>query len=346
MKTRLLKSIRLSLVMSFMFFASALFAYEPPPPPNYDALIYDNYPPDIYVDGEEYELPSFSYDYPTDPSNPFVCPTCPQPKPCKPVCCTSATSHLDIGFATGKWIDTNSNYPFVRFVWFPECRLDGKYLFYQASGFRTSDYKWGGSIGAGLRWQPKRTCHIVGANIFYDAGDGYYNTYHQVGGGIEWLSKTWEARVNGYFPVGNKYFLETENVWDDYNGGYEVITKNIEQVSRGIDVEVGHNLYHKDIMRLYVGIGPAWYERAYSEDTEWAFMARAFVEFRRFARIEVRTFKEAGDRWHVQGVGVLSFPFEVLCQPYTCGLSAPLSDPVYRNMTIKKQRGCCWITNY
>ncbi|MCB1114312.1 MAG: inverse autotransporter beta domain-containing protein [Chlamydiia bacterium] len=341
------------LFLPFFCLLGVLFGVEPEPL-YYDAIIYDNYPgPEGLVEGPMGGQAYFdSSDNPScelccEPCPDFVMPLCcPPPKPCKPVCCTRPTSHLDFGFATGEYIDTEKNYPFARIIWFPECKLAGKYLFYQASLLRFSNYKWAGSAGIGIRWQPKRTCHIVGANLFYDAREGVQDTYHQVGGGIEWLSNTWEARANGYLPVGAKSHLKVANTFDDYAAGFFVQVNNIEQVERGVDVEVGRNAYYNDMLRFYAAIGTAWYERTYSERDEWAFLARAFIEWKRYIRLEVRTFKERDNDWHVQGVATVSFPFEVICLPYSCGLSAPLSEPVYRNMAIKKQRGCCWITNY
>jgi hypothetical protein len=273
-------------------------------------------------------------------------PCCFEETPSKPVCCTSPTSHLDLGYATGENIDTEKNYPFARLVWFPECKIGGKNPLYQVSFLRFSDKKWAGSAGVGIRWQPRRTCHLIGANLFYDCRECDQATYHQVGAGIEYLSLSWEARANGYLPVGGKYHIKKLQLFDDYAAGYFVRVNRIEQMERGIDAEVGHNYYYKDYLRFYVGAGPAWYQSTYSEDDYWAFMARGFIEWKRMARFEVRTFKQRDEKWHVQGVVTLSFPFECLCYPYTCGLSDVYSQPVYRNTSIKKQNGCCWVTNY
>lgn len=255
--------------------------------------------------------------------------------------------NVNVNYTFGKGIDTNKNYISTNLMLFPGCHVaEHKTPFYSLSAYHLSDNKWAGSAGTGLRWMPCRSCHIYGFNVFYDVIGAKQGIYNQVGAGLEYLSKTWEAHANGYLPVGKKSIRHTVNFFDNYRGRFYVAVDNIEQTSHGADLEVGKNFYYGDKMRFYMGIGTAWFERSYSGNSEWTFKTRTFLQWTRYLSIELRTYKEPSENWHCQGVINLSVPFDVLCNFYTCGFSDLYSQPVVRNAMIKKNKGCCWITNY
>lgn len=293
------------------------------------------------------------YDYQSSnccvPSNPQKCYSTDcyyQDEPCCDTCSMIPIDHIDFSYTFGKGIETNRNYVSASLMQFPDCRINGKIPFYQLTAHHLSNNKWAGSVGTGLRWMPHRECFVYGFNVFYDVIGAERGIYNQVGAGLEFLSKDWEAHLNGYLPVGNKSHRKVAQVFDSYIGPYFVAVSNIEETYHGADLEVGKNFYYGDKMRFYAGIGPAWFEKSYTGTDQWAFKGRLFLQFQRYISIELKTFKFSSENWHVQGVATLSVPFDCLCSFYTCGFADVLSQPVVRNAMIKKSKSCCWTTNY
>ncbi|MEC4852252.1 MAG: right-handed parallel beta-helix repeat-containing protein, partial [Jaaginema sp. PMC 1079.18] len=113
---------------------------------------------------------------------------------------------------------------------------------------------------------------ILGTYLGYDFRNTQSATFHQVSGGLEWLSETWEVRLNGYLPLGKRRYLVAEN--------FTVLVNNFsqprfqdhflmvmqEQVTRrdrqfesalaGFDFEVGTSLLEgsEGDLRAYLGM--------------------------------------------------------------------------------------------
>lgn len=255
-------------------------------------------------------------------------------------------NYVNFGYATGKGVDSPRNYAFGKLMLLPTYRSEFLIPFFNLDGYYFKSDKWAGSIGTGLRFRPTATCCFVGVNAFYDALNGTYDTYTQFGLGFEYLSKTWEARLNCYLPIDRKNGFRTLVRYDDYIGPYTVSCQGIEQPLLGADFEVGHNFYYCNTARFYIGAGPAWYESNYSGANEWVFAARSYLQLYRYFTFEVRTFKEENDPWHVQGRFSLTIPFDCVPNFYTCSFSDIISQPVYRNDVIKRSRGCCLNANF
>lgn len=262
-------------------------------------------------------------------------------------CCPPPVTQLNLGYTFGRGIETSHNYATANLLLFPNWNTRNIVPFVSLSAHRLDNSRWASTYGGGARWQPQDACHIWGFNIFYDNLKKHLGTFHQVGAGLEWLSPRWEARVNAYFPVGTKKRLNTVNFFDGYIGGYTIAVREVEQSSRGFDAEIGWNSYYFcDKARLYLGVGPAWFEDYYSRNDQWAFKARALVQWSRYLTFEARTFKESKSDWHWQGAVFLTIPFECFKDICGCGLTDLFSRPVYRNQMIKSSSNCCYETNY
>lgn len=281
---------------------------------------------------------------------------CPSPSSCTDwtgwetngcnYCGQNNLNYLNVGYSIGKGIDTDQNLINAQLMLLPDFRYENLVPFFTLEGhYLNTENHMAGSIGSGIRWRPASTKCFIGANIFYDAIQGRYHFYNQFGGGLEYLSKSWESRLNFYIPVNQKSGSKTKAVFDDYAGGYIVECNRIEQPLIGIDFEIGRNFYYCDFARFYIGIGPGWYEKASSGDDQWAFKARAYLQLYRYLTFECRGFVE-DSYWHAQGVFTLTIPFECIQNFYTCGFLDIISQPVYRNDVIKRSKGYCFQSNF
>ncbi|WP_160148470.1 inverse autotransporter beta domain-containing protein [[Leptolyngbya] sp. PCC 7376] len=108
-----------------------------------------------------------------------------------------------VNFTTGPGSGYESSYGSF-YGWFPFAQ-DGtsQLLFTEARGnIDTDNGNWGGNVALGYRNFSGKT--ILGGYIGYDVRGLEDWTTHQIGLGVEALNPGWEARVNGYIPVGDR----------------------------------------------------------------------------------------------------------------------------------------------
>ena len=163
---------------------------------------------------------------------------------------------------------------------------------------------------------------------------------------MEALTYTWEARANLYLPVGCQGTKRTVRLFDNYIGDYWVKLNQIEQTSKGFDAEVGYNFYPVNQLRLYLGLGPAWFEDYFTHNDNWAFVTRALMQWSDYLTLQAKGYKEADHGWRWQGLVNLTAPFECFRDYCGCNVYDLLSQPVFRNAVIKSSCDCCWETNY
>lgn len=97
-------------------------------------------------------------------------------------------------------------------IWYSMETRDYGLLFMDAQGIGEEDTEQGLNIGTGFRQLFKDQNIIAGLNLYYDQWQGSQETsFEQVGGGLEFLSEWFDARVNCYFSLnGNRRFAEFE----------------------------------------------------------------------------------------------------------------------------------------
>jgi hypothetical protein len=116
------------------------------------------------------------------------------------------------------------------------------YGVFAASASEKDANGYSGSVGGGYR-RIVNNSYILGAYALADFNRSPTRHNFWVGGvGIEVLNYNWDFRVNGYVPVGRKY-------WSGLTG------ENDEETSTGIDVEVGRiiPLPKTKGLKLFVG---------------------------------------------------------------------------------------------
>ncbi|OKH15981.1 inverse autotransporter beta domain-containing protein [[Limnothrix rosea] IAM M-220] len=138
-----------------------------------------------------------------------------------------------VNFTTGPGSGYESSYGSF-YGWFPFAQNGTSQLFFtEAKAIVDTDSgNWGGNFALGYR-------NFAGQNIFggylgYDIRGLEDWTSHQIGLGLEALNPAWEARLNGYLPVGDR--RETISNSTTTTGGTGVITDTqfIESSTAGV----------------------------------------------------------------------------------------------------------------
>lgn len=133
-----------------------------------------------------------------------------------------------------------------------------------------NDGRFAANAGIGVR--KLAGCRVYGLNTYWDYRNTKRSHYNQVGFGFETLGRRWDARLNGYLPVGAKtsspYDTHTKSTvnFQTFNGNSAILRRNtftkskVEYVMKGLDAEVSvHALKNKNI-DFSPAIGPYYYQ--------------------------------------------------------------------------------------
>lgn len=123
--------------------------------------------------------------------------------------------------------------------------LDATLLFADLRGEVFDNAKYAGNAGLGFRYLFP-TPWILGGNLFYDYRRTHHN-YQQIGLGLEFLASRFEARANGYLPIGEKKHRSHH--------------RSVEFAMKGLGAEIGaHLIRPTQDYTLYAGVGPYYYK--------------------------------------------------------------------------------------
>ncbi|MGB2925233.1 MAG: right-handed parallel beta-helix repeat-containing protein [Limnothrix sp.] len=131
-----------------------------------------------------------------------------------------------INFTTGPGSGYDSSFGSV-YGWLPFAQNGTSQLFYtEAKANVNSDNgNWGGNLAVGYRNFTAET--IFGGYFGYDVQGLEGWTAHQLGAGLEAMNPKWEARLNGYLPVGDRRQIidsSTAGSFTDTNMTQNVVT--------------------------------------------------------------------------------------------------------------------------
>lgn len=139
---------------------------------------------------------------------------------------------------------------------FPLFDTDDTALFLNPRGLLLEDDDQELNIGLVLRRLTEDEKYILGVNFYYDARfTDADNTLQQVGGGLEMLSKWFDARANYYYPVNDEKSLESGTC--PFTGAAIPCT-GVEEAMEGFDAEVGVWLSYFD-RHLPMGLFAGYY---------------------------------------------------------------------------------------
>jgi len=114
----------------------------------------------------------------------------------------------------------------------------------------TENGNLGGNLRLGYRTVLPESNLVLGGYLGYDIRDTGNTTFHQLGAGLEALANGWEARLNGYLPVGDRRNLVHEQTFgfsnlrftSNFLVGTRLVTRSFEASMAGFDLEGGVKL--------------------------------------------------------------------------------------------------------
>lgn len=180
-----------------------------------------------------------------------------------------------------------------------------------------NDGKWATNTGVGFRHAPMET-FAWGVNAFFDYREVKHLPSKQAGVGIELLSHIVDFRLNGYFPFGDKTYVNRARF--DRFEGFHVFAKQKSKVAlTSLYSEIGGYIPGPfKAVDLYAAIGPYYlFTRSYTrfqglpEKTPAAWGGKLRLAARAWEGIDFGmdlTYDHIF-KWNVQGHVTFSYPF-------------------------------------
>jgi hypothetical protein len=108
-------------------------------------------------------------------------------------------------------------------------------------GHLFNDAKAAGNGGIAFRYSLKEDTSRIGANLYYDVRDSKHFIAQQLGGGLEWISETFDVRMNGYLPVGKERSF-SEHRFQGFTGNQVLVRRKLSGALPCLEGEVGTSL--------------------------------------------------------------------------------------------------------
>ncbi|MBS0615289.1 MAG: inverse autotransporter beta domain-containing protein [Verrucomicrobia bacterium] len=234
----------------------------------------------------------------------------------------------------GNGVGYNQGYSSLDFFASPTNGWKGLFPFLDLRGHIFNNGKWAANAGAGVRWVGGH--HVYGVNAFYDyRRPPHHYTYQQVGGGLEFLSENWSARLNGYFPISaRKHHLHTG--FHHFEGHHAIFRRRSEFSFIGGDLELEKKLWNKSWFALD-GLVKGYYFAGKFDKKAVGGMLGLNAAFTRYITVQGRMSYDSF--FHFRGSGELSLHIPLgstrilqknLCPTERIALEKRLIEPVER----------------
>ena len=166
----------------------------------------------------------------------------------------------------------------------PNCHSWTTFLDLRGHAFNNGKLAANGGIG--VRYWDHGYGRIWGINGYYDYRDTKHLHYNQVALGLETLGKIWDARINGYLPVGKKSSNPYGGTgeFSFFSGHYIYIQKMQEFAMKGANGEVGVHVDKLEHFPFYAALGPYYLEG--KGEVAWGGQLRAVLDLTKYARVE------------------------------------------------------------
>ncbi|CRX37564.1 inverse autotransporter beta domain-containing protein [Estrella lausannensis] len=220
-------------------------------------------------------------------------------------------------------------------------------LFYfgDARAFWLEGKRFAASAGLGVRWLERGNGYLFGGNVYYDYCEGDQGGFNRIGVGLEMLTTCFDIRVNGYIPLteSNQSSGKTYNYLD----GYRATLREKEYAYKGVDAEIGAEVWDGCWFDLYAAIGPYYYGGNKLPDVAGGF-ARLEAHFLDYFTVEGRVSDDNRYHWNAQGRISVSVPLDTL---FSCCTSTDrclefFAQPVKRNPLPFFYKCCDWKWNW
>ena len=165
--------------------------------------------------------------------------------------------------------------------------------------------KMAANTGIGIRYL--QSSRLWGANAYYDYRNTRHTHYNQVAFGLETLGKLWDAKINGYLPVGSKISPYYGVRFSHFTGHTAYLSYKQEYALKGINAEAGYHVDHFQKVPLYFAAGP--YYLAGQGHNVWGGQLRVAAHLLPYVKIEGNTSYDNAFRWIGQGQISLTLPF-------------------------------------
>ncbi|MEZ6040849.1 MAG: hypothetical protein R3C20_10100 [Planctomycetaceae bacterium] len=136
----------------------------------------------------------------------------------------------------------------------------GNEVFFFDNRLLLNDYTLpGGNLGLGYRQFRAGSNVVIGGNLFYDRWNLGQNAFNQIGLGAELLGDGWEARLNGYVPVGRED--QQIGLANGFVVGTDIFaTRHLQSALKGWDLEYGGALLSGNNRTLKAFGGTYYYD--------------------------------------------------------------------------------------
>ncbi len=166
-----------------------------------------------------------------------------------------------------------------------------------------------GNAGVGFRCPLNDDKSLIGANAFYDVRQSPHLFCHQVGAGLEWISRYVDFRTNGYIPVGTQKHFETKD-FDAFSGRGVSLKRKLKAALPCVDAEIGTPLPKP----FYFAVG-AYYLFKQSESSlevgnALGFKAKAEADIGRYVTLGFAITYDHIFKTRPQGYISINIPFE------------------------------------
>jgi trimeric autotransporter adhesin len=202
-----------------------------------------------------------------------------------------------------------------------------------------NDGKFAANAGIGVKYLSNHP-YVFGAGVYYDYRQVRSNHFNQVSLSLETLAHRWEARLNGYLPVGDKKHKRTRSESVGFNfdhfAGHRLfysetffVKQRTEFAMKGADGEFGwHLLKPQEDYTLYAGAGPYYYSDESSRHI-WGGKVRVEGRITPYVTLEVSDSYDNLFHNNVQGQISINLPFggklQKKCAKFKSSCSTALS---------------------
>lgn len=209
--------------------------------------------------------------------------------------------------------------------------------------------RYGALVAVAGRYITTTKSRIVGLNLFYEYEKAIYGPYHQVGLGVEWISKRWDFHTNGYIPLNSQH---THRRRFNYLAGYFAIRNRSVYSFYGVDAEARYLALKTKNFFFYVAAGPYYFFRP-SVTHAMGFEARIRPQFRDYLAIDLSISYDNYFKTVFQSALILTLPLYQLSSHKASdrGLTdrqiyQPIERPLDPILLSHPCRHCCWRTNW
>jgi|JI9StandDraft_1071089.scaffolds.fasta_scaffold04881_9 hypothetical protein len=212
--------------------------------------------------------------------------------------------HMAVRYTTPRGIGYNSGYTTLE--GFFTSIVDTYYLpFLDLRGHVFDNGRFAVNAGAGFRYLTLDRTY--GINVYYDYRSTKHQHYNQVALGLETLGEVWDARLNGYLPVGKKQSSLYDTEFDGFQGNYFYLESRREFAMKAANAEVGLYIDNYDPALLYFAAGPYYLNG--KGPSAWGGEFRARADLRGLLRLEANVSYDHIFRWIGQGQISLNVAF-------------------------------------